>query len=67
MADALRSEQLFRRSSRCSQGGCVEVALLPDGGASVRDSTDSTQQLLTFKKQQWIHFIASVKNCQFDR
>jgi hypothetical protein len=37
MADAFHPKLLFRRSSRCSSGGCVEVALLPDGGAVVRD------------------------------
>jgi hypothetical protein len=50
MADALRSELLFRRSSRCSAGGCVEVALLPDGGAAVRNSTARTYEPLVFRQ-----------------
>lgn len=66
MADALRSELLFRRSSRCSQGGCVEVALLPDGGGAVRDSTDRTREPLAFGKREWVHFVSSVKNDEFD-
>jgi len=66
MADALRSELLFRRSSRCSQGGCVEVASLPDGGAAVQGSTDRIRRPLVFDKSQWFRFIASVKSGQFD-
>jgi hypothetical protein len=66
MADALGSELLFRRSSRCSTGGCIEVALLPGGGAAVRDSTNHTQEPLAFGKQQWSHFMSSLKNGDFD-
>jgi Domain of unknown function (DUF397) len=66
MADALRSELLFRSSSRCSTGGCVEVALLPDGGVAVRDSGDRTHEPLAFDKWQWLSFIAFVKNGEFD-
>ncbi len=66
MADALRSELLFRRSSRCSSGGCVEVALLHDGGAAVRDSSARTYEPLVFDKRQWFRFITCVKNGSFD-
>ncbi|MBW0009002.1 MAG: DUF397 domain-containing protein, partial [Pseudonocardiales bacterium] len=34
---------VYRTSSRCSAGGCVEVAPLPDGGAVVRDTKDRTR------------------------
>jgi uncharacterized protein DUF397 len=66
MADALRCELLFRRSSRCTGGGCVEVALLPAGGAVVRDSRDRTREPLTFNKRQWFRFVSCVKDGEFD-
>jgi hypothetical protein len=66
MADALSLESPFRRSSRCTGGGCVEVALLPAGGAVVRDSGDSARKPLTYGKGAWLHFVSSVKNGEFD-
>lgn len=67
MADALRPDLLFWRCcSRCSQGGCVEVALLPDGGALVRDSTDPTREPLMIPNQDWRRFLSGVKHGQFD-
>jgi hypothetical protein len=66
MADAQRCELLFRKSRRCTGGGCMEVALLPTGGAVVRHSTDSTRKLLTFSKQEWFCFVSCVKTDGFD-
>jgi Domain of unknown function (DUF397) len=66
MAEVLRPEPLFRRSSRCSSGGCVEVALLPDGGAVVRDSTDRIRGPLMFTRQEWFRFVSRLKNGEFD-
>lgn len=48
---------MYRTSSRCSSGGCVEVASLPDGGAVVRDSKDCTCEPLTFDGQEWADFV----------
>jgi hypothetical protein len=44
----------------------VEVALLPDGGAAVRNSTARTYEPLVFDKRQWFRFITCVKNGSFD-
>jgi hypothetical protein len=44
----------------------VEVALLSDGGAAVRDSMDPTCEPLTFTKQGWYRFVSGVKNGHFD-
>ena len=63
---AFRPTPMYRTSSRCSQGGCVEVALLPDGGAVVRGTKDCTREPLTFDKQEWADFISGVKNGDFD-
>ncbi|MDQ3762203.1 MAG: DUF397 domain-containing protein [Actinomycetota bacterium] len=57
---------LFRTSSWCSTGGCVEVAPLPDGGAIVRDTKDRTRKPLMFDRQEWADFISGVKNGEFD-
>lgn len=57
---------LFRASSRCSKGACVEVAPLPDGGAVVRDSKDRTRQPLTFDSHEWADFVAGVRRGEFD-
>ncbi|MGH3811221.1 MAG: DUF397 domain-containing protein [Pseudonocardiaceae bacterium] len=66
MTVAFQPTLLFRTSSRCSKGGCVEVAPLPNGGAVVRDSKDRTREPLTFDGQEWADFVSGVKNGEFD-
>ncbi|MGH3479071.1 MAG: DUF397 domain-containing protein [Pseudonocardiaceae bacterium] len=66
MTVAFHPTLLFRTSSRCSTGGCVEVAPLPNGGAVVRDSKDRTRGALTFDGQEWADFLSGVKNGEFD-
>lgn len=66
MAIAFHRTLLFRTSTRCGTGGCVEVAPLPDGGAVVRDTKDRTREPLTFTGQEWADFIAGAKNGEFD-
>lgn len=39
-----------------SQGNCVEVAVLPDGGRAVRDSKDASGPILRFSADQWRAF-----------
>jgi Domain of unknown function (DUF397) len=57
---------LFRTSSRCSKGACVEVAPLPDGGVVVRNSKDRTREPLMFDEHEWADFVSGVKNGEFD-
>lgn len=66
MADMHPSELLFRRSSRCTTGGCVEVALLPGGGAVLRHSWDRTGEPLKVDKLEWFRFVSSLKNGEFE-
>lgn len=66
MTTAYHSTLLFRTSSRCSKGGCVEVAPLPNGGAVVRDSKDRTREPLMFDSHEWADFVFGVKNGEFD-
>jgi Domain of unknown function (DUF397) len=63
---AIHPTLVYRKSSRCSSGGCVEVAPLPDGGAVVRDTKDRTREPLAFDRQEWADFIAGAKNGEFD-
>jgi Domain of unknown function (DUF397) len=44
-----------------SQGDCVEVAELPDGGMAVRDTKDRAGVILRFGADAWGEFIASIK------
>jgi len=57
---------VWRRSTRCSQDSCVEVADLPDGGVAVRDSKQSFGgPVLTFSAQEWQAFVAGVRAGEF--
>lgn len=45
---------------------CVEVALLPDGGALTRDSKDPHGPTHRFNRGEWAAFLAGVKAGEFD-
>lgn len=66
MSVAYHPTLVFRTSSRCASGACVEVATLPGGGAVVRDSKDCTREPLVFDSHEWADFISGVKNGEFD-
>lgn len=55
----------WRRSSFCTASSCVEVA---DDGAHVwlRDSKQPHQAPLRFTRLEWDHFVAGVRNGDFD-
>jgi hypothetical protein len=55
----------FRRSSRCSDSGCVEVASAPEGFL-VRDSKLADSPILGFAPAQWADFVAGVRAGEFD-
>jgi hypothetical protein len=51
----------WRKPSRSGAGNtCVEIAELPDGGAAVRDSKDSTGPVLTVPLAQWAAFVGAI-------
>ncbi|HEX4657515.1 MAG TPA: DUF397 domain-containing protein [Streptosporangiaceae bacterium] len=54
------------RSRACSSDGCVEVAHLAGGGVAVRDSKDAGKPPHMFDREEWLAFIAGVKNGEFD-
>jgi hypothetical protein len=49
-----------------SNGNCVEVASLPDGGIGVRNSRDSEGPVLRFTSDEWHAFLGGAQNGEFD-
>ncbi len=49
-----------------SNGNCVEVASLADGGVGVRNSRDSGGAVLAFTPDEWHAFLGGVRNGEFD-
>ncbi|MBC6448275.1 DUF397 domain-containing protein [Actinokineospora xionganensis] len=56
----------YRKSSFCSTGNCVEIAVLADGDVALRDSKDSSLPPHVFTPQEWIAFTEGVKHGEFD-
>lgn len=63
--DAGGNEPRWRRSSRCGNSACVEVASLGDEVA-VRDSKNHGGPVLTYSREEWRDFVAGVKDGEFD-
>lgn len=58
---------VWRRSSRCESGTCVEVAVLQDGNTLVRDSKQNSDgPVLRYAPNEWKAFIEGVKKGEFD-
>jgi uncharacterized protein DUF397 len=56
---------IWRKSTRCESGYCVEVALTADG-ALVRDAKRPEDGRLAFDRQAWSAFLVAVKDGAFD-
>lgn len=59
------SGQVWRRSSACNFGECVEVSSLPNGAVAVRSSTDPGVQVV-FTADEWWAFATGVRAGEFD-
>ena len=59
---------VFRKSSYSGPDGCVEVGLVPGGGATVvvRSSWRRDHQQLLFTQAEWDAFVRGVKDGEFD-
>lgn len=66
VANEYTDEFSFRASSFCATGGCVEVAMLPDGRVAVRDGKDRERPAQVYTAAEWKAFVAGVKNGEFD-
>ena len=57
----------FTVSSYCHGGGCVAVAVLPDGaGVAVRDEKQRGGPVLEFTADEWRAFVAGIRGGEFD-
>ncbi len=56
---------IWRRSRKCSNGSCVEVAA-DTQSIHVRDSKDPHGGRLIFSHAEWRHFVATVNAGGFD-
>lgn len=57
---------VFRRSSFCGAGNCVEVAVLPSGDVDLRDSKSPELPPYRFSAAEWSDFVLGVKAGEFD-
>jgi hypothetical protein len=58
----------WKSSFSGSNGNCVEVALLDDGGVALRDSKDGgTGPVLRYTAAEWRAFVAGVEAGEFTR
>ena len=55
----------WRKSSRSSSNGCVEVAFVGDRVA-VRDSKDPGGPVLVFTAHEWEAFVGGLRDGEFD-
>lgn len=55
----------WRRSSQCDTGTCVEAAEIA-GIVAIRDSKNPQGPILRFTKQEWIAFVAGVRDGEFE-
>lgn len=68
MEIAHQAELEWRAANACPNNStCVEVAMLPDGGAAVRDGKDPQGPALCFGAREWATFLAAVKAGEFDQ
>ena len=58
----------WRKSSYSAENGnCVEIADLPGGGVTVRDSKDPHGPALVYTRGEWADFVRAVKDGEFDQ
>ena len=55
---------VWRRSSECTSGTCVEVARVP-GGYLIRDTKHPESEPLSFTDDEWEVFVRAVKRDEF--
>lgn len=57
---------VWRTSSACPNGAaCVEIALVPNGGAAMRDGKNPRSPELRFSRDAWNAFITSARFGEF--
>jgi hypothetical protein len=57
---------VWQTSSACPNGAsCVEIALIPNGGAAMRDNKNPQSPELHFDRGSWSAFIAGARSGEF--
>jgi predicted secreted Zn-dependent protease len=57
---------MWRKSSRSTDGECVETAVLSDQRVAVRDSKHPDDAVPIYTRAEWSAFIAGAKAGEFD-
>jgi hypothetical protein len=57
---------LWRTSTLCNNGTCVEVAFIDDGGVAIRDSKNRQGPVLQFASVEWEAFVGGIYRGDFD-
>jgi uncharacterized protein DUF397 len=65
MPDPDPASATWLRSTRCTNGDCVEVAFL-GGEVAIRDSKDKSGPVLLFSEAEWEAFVDSARRGRFD-
>ncbi|MEV4703647.1 DUF397 domain-containing protein [Actinoplanes sp. NPDC049316] len=55
----------WRKSSKCANGTCVEVARVGDDTYLIRDSKQPEAPALSFTKEEWVAFVEGVQAGEF--
>ena len=66
MTDGLQGELVWRRSSTCESGACVEVARTDDA-VLVRNPANPGDTPVTVRHAKWQEFLARVREGAYDR
>jgi Domain of unknown function (DUF397) len=56
----------WRKSSKCANSTCVEVARVDDDSYLIRDSKQTGGNFLSVTREEWLAFVAGVKVGDFD-
>ncbi len=51
----------WRRSTRCANGACLEVAIDDDGTVHVRDAKNPRSPILRFSPASWTALLAALR------
>jgi hypothetical protein len=57
---------LWRTTTLCNNGSCVEVAFVDDSGVAIRDSKNRQGPILQFASAEWEAFVGGVHRGEFD-
>ncbi len=61
----LQVRAMWRRSTRCDSGACVEVAF-ENGTVAMRDAKHVDGPVLTFTDQAWTTFLDGIRTGEFE-